>query len=147
MHPNLLFWRQMIFFSGEEPTPSTTPNPVDAHGASPLLPEILNTPLFSSTAAAAPSFTFLYTSKLPYTTFAKLFRDKCPRMCRNCLGKFSNRQDTTHFHGTLLAPTNRNRFPRNILWTTSRIVRFLSCIMQIKNLQDAVYLKLYKPKL
>jgi len=49
----------MIFFSGEEPTPSTTPNPVDAHGASPLLPEILNTPLFSSTAAAAPSFTFL----------------------------------------------------------------------------------------
>jgi len=147
MHPNLLFWRHKWFFFWGRTHPLDHTQPRRRSRC--IAPPSWN-PKYATVFINGSSCTVVYfslTSKLPYTTFAKLFRDKCPRMCRNCLGKFSNRQDTTHFHGTLLAPTNRNRFPRNILWTTSRIVRFLSCIMQIKNLQDAVYLKLYKPKL
>jgi len=33
------------FFSGEGPAPSTTPYPLDAYGASPLLAGIINMPL------------------------------------------------------------------------------------------------------
>jgi len=35
----------MTFFSAEGLSPYTTPYPLDAYGASPLLAEILNTPL------------------------------------------------------------------------------------------------------
>jgi len=42
-HSTFHFWGE--FFSGGGPDPFTVPHPLDTYGASPLLTEILNTPL------------------------------------------------------------------------------------------------------
>jgi len=48
MHQNLSFWRQKITFLGGAQSPPPHLSPLDANGTSPLLAEILHTPLFTS---------------------------------------------------------------------------------------------------